>query len=110
MVGKSHGLFYDAPLQVVYWNKSKFKTAQICESTTALNVDQRNTESSGIEPLSPTPSYRMISQDQIAVGVVPSGEPVVVGASAAHRKDGLAVKAQVDKKVMDARKKSFKRL
>ncbi|THU47829.1 hypothetical protein C4D60_Mb09t19760 [Musa balbisiana] len=95
---------------VVYRNKSKFKTAPICESTTALNVDQRNKESSGIEPLSPTPSYRIISRDQIAVGVVPSGEPVVVGSSAAHRKDGLAVKAQVDKKVMDARKKSFKRL
>lgn len=51
----------------------------------------------------------MQATNEIAVRVVPSGEPVV-GASAAHRKDGLAVKAQVDKKMMDARKKSLKRL
>ncbi|RRT37622.1 hypothetical protein B296_00048308, partial [Ensete ventricosum] len=86
-------------------------------SKVAVNDDDFSTifadvEGPGCIPeymLSPTPSYRTISQDQIAAGVVPLGEPVV-GASATHRKDGLAVKAQVDKKKMDAREKSLKRL
>ncbi|KAJ8459452.1 hypothetical protein OPV22_032378 [Ensete ventricosum] len=62
------------------------------------------------------PEYMLVNLNRnlrlhrfIAAGVVPLGEPVV-GASATHRKDGLAVKAQVDKKKMDARAKSLKRL
>ncbi|RWW51838.1 hypothetical protein BHE74_00041773, partial [Ensete ventricosum] len=93
--------------------KPKSKGA-ICESTTALNVDQRITESTGKEPLLTTPLSTSSkvpvtnAQDQNA-SIAPLVEPVV-GASAIQKKEGLAVKAQVDKKKIDARKKSLKRL
>lgn len=94
--------------------KSNVKTGAICESTTALNVDQRITESTGKEPLLTTPLSTSSkgpvtnAQDQNA-SIAPLVEPVV-GASAIQKKEGLAVKAQVDKKKIDARKKSLKRL
>lgn len=93
--------------------KPKVKTVAIFESTTALNVDHRNKESTGKEPQPPTPlstSSKIPSQDQNA-SVIPVTEPVI-GASALPKKEGvLAVKAtQVDKKKIDARKKSLKRL
>ncbi|XP_074561981.1 ubiquitin-conjugating enzyme E2 22-like [Curcuma longa] len=93
--------------------KPKVKTGTIFESTTALNVDHRNKESTGKEPQPPTPlgtSSKIPSQDQNA-SVIPVTEPVI-GASALPKKEGvLAVKAtQVDKKKIDARKKSLKRL
>ena len=87
----------------------------ISESTTALNVDQANVVSGDQMPLLTAPSTvptevpAQNARDENAVPVLPT-ESATVGASAAHRKDGLAVKAQVDKKMMDARKKSLKRL
>lgn len=76
-------------------------------------MDHRNKESTGKEPQPPTPlgaSSKIPSQDQNA-SVIPVTEPVI-GASALPKKEGvLAVKAtQVDKKKIDARKKSLKRL
>ncbi|RWW82727.1 hypothetical protein BHE74_00008803 [Ensete ventricosum] len=73
-------------------------------SKVAVNDDDFSTIFADVEGPGCIPEYMLI-----AAGVVPLGEPVV-GASATHRKDGLAVKAQVDKKKMDAREKSLKRL
>lgn len=97
--------------------KSKVKTGAICESTTVLNVDKRNTESSGKDPLPPTPLCTSSkvpmtnAQDQNASSIAPAMEPVIGGASAVQKKEGLVPKAaQIDKKKIDARKKSLKRL
>ena len=114
--------------------KSKLKQGgAICESTTALNVDQRNTtlaqnsadqknplSSSGApspSPLAPsTASSKGTScqeQPAVSVGSTPvSNETGGVGSSTAppQKKDGVALKAQAEKKKIDARKKSLKRL
>lgn len=113
--------------------KSKLKQGAISESTTALNVDQRNTTSAQNpdqkNPLSsstgaPLPSPVAPStasskgtngqeQPAASVGSTPvSNETGGVGSSAAppQKKDGAALKAQAEKKKMDARKKSLKRL
>lgn len=108
--------------------KPKFKSGAISESTTALNVDQTNTPvlsadtkttpASGALPL-PAPATtatRGNSQEQAAAVMT---ETVVTGSTAATvkssasaplKKDGGHAKAQVDKKKIDARKKSLKRL
>ncbi|KAK6232060.1 hypothetical protein SCA6_002133 [Theobroma cacao] len=110
--------------------KPKFKSGAICESTTALNVDQSNTSvlnvdqknaASGAAALSlPSPLAQSITatkggnnQDQQSIfpttetGV--SGTALVGTAGPALKKEGLT-KVQADKKKMDARKKSLKRL
>ncbi|WOL13462.1 ubiquitin-conjugating enzyme E2 22 [Canna indica] len=96
-------------------SKPKVKTGAICVSTTALNVDQRSTESSGKEPLPPTPlctsSKVPVTNTQDQNASINHMEEPVIGASAIQKKEGLAVKAvQIDKKRIDARKKSLKRL
>ncbi|KAK9725892.1 hypothetical protein RND81_05G176100 [Saponaria officinalis] len=87
--------------------KSKLKQGAISESTTALNVaDQKNTPAHKAEMktssvgAAPTPST---ASNKGHVG------PPVAYESAAVKKDG-AFKAQVEKKKIDARKKSLKRL
>ncbi|KAK7336353.1 hypothetical protein VNO77_16891 [Canavalia gladiata] len=109
--------------------KPKFKTGAISESTTALNVDQTNTSvlSADIKtspasaalplPVPATTATRGNSQEQ-AAGVLTetivncSSTPatVISAASAPQKKEGGQAKAQVDKKKIDARKKSLKRL
>lgn len=76
------------------------------ESTTARNVDQKDTVCSSRALLPPTP---LTVQDQNVV-VISATEPFV-RAAAIQRKEGvLAVKANVEKKRIDARKKSLRRL
>lgn len=82
-----------------------------------LNVDQTNTVLSGKLPQVATPLTSpaaskgsvLNSQDENAI-IVPSSE-AASGASAVQKKEGVAAaKIQMDKKKMDARKKSLKRL
>ncbi|KAB2608477.1 ubiquitin-conjugating enzyme E2 22-like [Pyrus ussuriensis x Pyrus communis] len=115
--------------------KPKFKTGAISESTTALNVEQTNTStlnadqkntapgaalpviSASPSPLVPiTVTTRGNGQDQPAVvapmetGVSGSAAAASAVATTTVRKDGGLTKAQADKKKIDARKKSLKRL
>uniref|UniRef100_A0A0A9CYW8 E2 ubiquitin-conjugating enzyme n=1 Tax=Arundo donax TaxID=35708 RepID=A0A0A9CYW8_ARUDO len=94
--------------------KNKSKSGAISESTTALNVDQSNNVLREKTPLSApalstsaaTKSLGTNSQDQNAAPSDP-----VLGKSAGPKKDGPhAAKVPVDRKKMDARKKSLKRL
>ncbi|TVU08430.1 hypothetical protein EJB05_41834, partial [Eragrostis curvula] len=95
--------------------KNKSKSGAISESTTALNVDQSSAAFSENAPSAPTAALPTSSatrtfgtnlQDQNATVSDPA-----VGASATRKKDGpMASKIPVDKKKMDARKKSLKRL
>ncbi|KAG8075046.1 hypothetical protein GUJ93_ZPchr0006g43889 [Zizania palustris] len=93
--------------------KNKTKSGTISESTTALNVDQANNALSKNTPLAPAAlststankAFGTNSQDQNAA---PS-DPAL--GSAIPKKDGpLAAKVPVEKKKIDARKKSLKRL
>lgn len=96
--------------------KPKSKTGAISESTTALNVDQTKVVPSSKVPLPATPLTASTaskapgtnSQDQNAVPT----ESAVGAAAAAQKKAAVhaVTKSQVDKKKMDARKKSLKRL
>ncbi|XP_020206186.1 ubiquitin-conjugating enzyme E2 22 [Cajanus cajan] len=107
--------------------KPKFKTGAISESTTALNVDQSNTSVLNAEvktapsgaalplqsPLAPsTNATRGNNQEKAAI----AAEPAVNSSChtsmvyAAQKKEGLVAKAQADKKKIDARKRSLKRL
>ncbi|WJX83402.1 Ubiquitin-conjugating enzyme E2 22 [Trifolium repens] len=109
--------------------KPKFKSGAITESTTALNVDQTNTSvlnadsktvpsNAALPPLS-TPSTtaaRGASQD-LALGVptessvnCSTASAVASAAPAPQKKEIRTAKAQADKKKLDARKKSLKRL
>ncbi|KAK9951366.1 hypothetical protein M0R45_006813 [Rubus argutus] len=117
--------------------KPKFKTGAISESTTALNVDQSNTSALNADqkimgpgaalPLpSPSPSPSVLvpltvtargsGQDQPSV--VAAAVETGVGGSVAStvattmtlKKEGGLTKAQAEKKKIDARKKSLKRL
>ncbi|KAF7819193.1 ubiquitin-conjugating enzyme E2 22-like [Senna tora] len=111
--------------------KPKFKTGAISESTTALNVDQTNTSvlSSEVKnaasgtalplqsPLAPsTTATRGNSQEQaapVATEMVVNGSTastVVSAAPVPQRKEAGVAKVQADKKKIDARKKSLKRL
>uniref|UniRef100_A0ACD5Z9J7 Uncharacterized protein n=1 Tax=Avena sativa TaxID=4498 RepID=A0ACD5Z9J7_AVESA len=94
--------------------KSKPKSGTISESTTAVNVDQSSKNLCEIEPSAPTAlcaSAATIvpgsnSQDQNA-----PAEPAVGTSAALPKKEGhVSTKAPVDKKKVDARKKSLKRL
>ncbi|KAH1084231.1 hypothetical protein J1N35_023992 [Gossypium stocksii] len=113
--------------------KPKFKSGAICESTTALNVEQHNTSVLNIEqknaasgaglslpsPLVPSstkggnnPDHQPQPQQQPIVPATETGVSgtAVVGISGtAPKKEGLS-KVPADKKKMDARKKSLKRL
>ncbi|KAF3441366.1 hypothetical protein FNV43_RR17020 [Rhamnella rubrinervis] len=115
--------------------KPKFKTGAISESTTALNVDQSNTSvhnnadqksatpSATLplpSPLAPstTTSAKANSTEQPAIGA-PTETGVGGGGGSTtappalaipQRKEGGLAKAQADKKKLDARKKSLKRL
>ncbi|KAL8162951.1 hypothetical protein V2J09_014440, partial [Rumex salicifolius] len=104
--------------------KPKLKQGAISESTTALNVDQtNNTSCENVDPVNPLPSPAPHTSsatagngtDQPAV-LGPMNENTIGGstilplASAPLKKEGGAVKAQADKKKIDARKKSLKRL
>ncbi|KAL5199756.1 hypothetical protein ABZP36_020959 [Zizania latifolia] len=93
--------------------KNKTKSGTISESTTALNVDQSNNAVSKNMPLAPAAlststankAFGTNLQDQNAA---PS-DPAL--GSAVPKKDGpLAAKVPVEKKKIDARKKSLKRL
>lgn len=101
--------------------KPKPKTGAICESTSALNVEQSNMVHGDKAPLpsvplnhAPLPSkvLGMASQDQNVVPPLPA--KVAAEAPATQKKEGAAtttmVKVQAEKKKMDARKKSLKRL
>ncbi|XP_020589811.1 ubiquitin-conjugating enzyme E2 22 [Phalaenopsis equestris] len=99
--------------------KPKPKTGAICESTSALNVDQTNTVHGDKASFPPTPLNNaplpskilgMASQDQNVIPPAPAAKPVE--APVAQKKEAAAamVKVQADKKKMDARKKSLKRL
>ncbi|KAI3722510.1 hypothetical protein L2E82_33549 [Cichorium intybus] len=114
--------------------KPKFKTGAISESTAALNVDQSNTSVCSVDPktaisgavVPPTPLAPSLNTMKGASGQEPptaalnsmvemgvssgSGAPPPAAAAAIHKKEGGLVKAQGDKKKIDARKKSLKRL
>ncbi|KAL2320557.1 hypothetical protein Fmac_029526 [Flemingia macrophylla] len=108
--------------------KPKFKSGAISESTTALNVDQTNTSVHGADiktiptsaalplPAAPVPTaIRGNIQDQAATAMIEtvvssSTAAVKSAASALQKKEGEQAKAQADKKKIDARKKSLKRL
>lgn len=120
--------------------KSKLKQGAVSESTTALNVDHRNTSAQNADQKnalvstgtpSPSPlaaphqatvsSKASSAQDMPADIATAAPQPNgggVVGSSAAQpvavappaqKKDGV-LKAQAEKKKIDARKKSLKRL
>ena len=91
-------------------HKNKSKAGAICESTTALNVDQSyKTVASKSTPSAPSTSTStkvLGLHDQNAAPCDPA-----LGASAVHKKNGLlAAKGPVEKRKTDARKKSLKRL
>ncbi|PQM34103.1 ubiquitin-conjugating enzyme E2 22 [Prunus yedoensis var. nudiflora] len=112
--------------------KPKFKTGAISESTTALNVDQTNSSalnadqkntapgaalpviSASPSPLAPITVTRGNGQDQPSVAPVETGVSGCAASAATTtttiRKEGGLAKAQADKKKIDARKKSLKRL
>ncbi|XWS58867.1 hypothetical protein CRYUN_Cryun08bG0071900 [Craigia yunnanensis] len=109
--------------------KPKFKSGAICESTTALNVDQSNTSVLNVDqknaasgaalslqsPLALSTTGTKGSSNQEQQSTVPTTETGVSGtalvgiAGTALKKEGLT-KVLADKKKMDARKKSLKRL
>nr|XP_010913731.1 ubiquitin-conjugating enzyme E2 22 [Elaeis guineensis]XP_029118621.1 ubiquitin-conjugating enzyme E2 22 [Elaeis guineensis] len=96
--------------------KPKSKTGAISECTMALNVDQKNVVSNDNVLLPPTlltantASKVSATNGQDQNAVIPAMEPAI-GTSAIEKKEGaVTAKVQVDKKKMDARKKSLKRL
>ncbi|KAM0904583.1 hypothetical protein ACQ4PT_017910 [Festuca glaucescens] len=104
-------------------HKNKSKTGAICQSTSSLNVGQSN--KTVLSKTTPAPSLSSTSASSKVLGLHTSASSKVlglhdqnaapsdpaVGASAVHKKDGLfAVKVPVEKKKIDARKKSLKRL
>ncbi|CAN0890583.1 Ubiquitin-conjugating enzyme E2 22 [Linum grandiflorum] len=106
--------------------KPKFKSGAISESTTAMNVDQSNTSvdhkntaggaavTSALAPCSATSKGRN-NVDQVGGTTAVTAETAAViitgSTKLATRKEVAGqVKAPVDKKKMDARKKSLKRL
>ena len=91
-------------------HKNKSKAGAICESTTALNVDQSYktvvSKSTPSGPSTSTSTKALGLHDQNAAPYDPA-----LGASAVHKKNGLlAAKGPVEKRKTDARKKSLKRL
>ncbi|KAK1292573.1 Ubiquitin-conjugating enzyme E2 22 [Acorus calamus] len=95
--------------------KPKSKTGAISESTTALNVDQTTTNilPTGAVTLPPSlaTSATTITKGTVAPSSQDPGD-TTAGASAVPKKEVVAVvvKVAADRKKMDARKKSLKRL
>ncbi|KAF9599073.1 hypothetical protein IFM89_033680 [Coptis chinensis] len=105
-------------------SKPKFKTGAISEST-ALNIDSTKNVSQGdtktssnavpvASPLAASAEQApnkggTSAHDQSAVGGLTT-EPAVTGSIPLQKAVGGATKAQADKKKIDARKKSLKRL
>lgn len=105
--------------------KPKFKVGAMSESTTALNVDQSNTsvlnaeqKNTAMTPLASTlgPCTMAMkggnSQDQMPETGVGGSLAVATPATSTAKKEGGTgtAKVQADKKKIDARKKSLKRL
>ena len=103
--------------------KPKFKTGAISESTTALNVDQTNSSVHNAEVKSapsgaPIPLQSSLppstattrGNSQETAAVVSSSTVATVVSAPPQKKEGGLAKAQADKKKIDARKKSLKRL
>ncbi|XP_078163147.1 ubiquitin-conjugating enzyme 22 [Carex rostrata] len=92
--------------------KSKSKSGAISESTTALNVDPSSTNNAlGGKKLPPGPTPLTASSKGIATNSNDQNIPVVTGPSAPFpKKESGTAKALADKKKIDARKKSLKRL
>lgn len=109
-------------------SKPKFKTGGISESTTALKVDHLNNSAYSVDPKNavsgaalPLPVPVVVPSANATKGGnnhdqlvdLPSAMDAGVGASAApcmQKKEVLFAKVPSDKKKMDARKKSLKRL
>ncbi|XP_057948427.1 ubiquitin-conjugating enzyme E2 22 [Malania oleifera] len=107
--------------------KPKVKTGAISESTTALNVDQTNASVMNVDqkntisgaaaaalPLvSPLATSTKVGNGQDSLAVLAHPGETGVGASAVaatQKKEVGLARVQADKKKMDARKKSLKRL
>lgn len=107
--------------------KPKFKSGAISESTTVLNVDQSNASSllkidqknqstAAAVPLpSNTGALKGVNGQEHPTIVAPLAETgvsgsAVVSSTATQKKELGSVKVQPDKKKMDARKRSLKRL
>ncbi|KAF3329671.1 Ubiquitin-conjugating enzyme E2 22 [Carex littledalei] len=93
--------------------KSKSKSGAISESTTALNVDPSSTNNNALggKKLPPGPTPLTASSKGIATNSNDQNIPVVTGPSAPFpKKESGTAKALADKKKIDARKKSLKRL
>lgn len=100
--------------------KPKFKTGAISESTTALNVDQTNSsvlnvdqKSVGLQQLPPS---SVVASSTCMTAASKGGsqalttETGVSGSATTLKKESGLPKTQADKRKMDARKKSLKRL
>lgn len=108
--------------------RPRFKLGAISESTTALNIDQTNTSNVNTDQKSPAaapvamstlpsttatcltttggnPQEQQTASTEIRVSGSVTGVP-----AAAQKKEAGPAKAQADKKKVDARKKSLKRL
>lgn len=104
--------------------KPKFKSGPISESTTALNVDQTNTDQKSSaagaaltlpSPLAPSTTATRGNGQEQPPAVAPTTDTGVGGSAAANcilaqKKEGGLAKVHTDKKKIDARKKSLKRL
>ncbi|XP_052173766.1 ubiquitin-conjugating enzyme E2 22-like [Diospyros lotus] len=108
--------------------KSKFKTGTISGSTMALNMNQSNTSICNVEKKNAVSGAALLlpstlassttftkgvgGDDQIDSAVNPTIETGMSGSTAAatQKEGGGLVKVKADKKKMDARKKSLKRL
>ncbi|CAA2989014.1 ubiquitin-conjugating enzyme E2 22-like [Olea europaea subsp. europaea] len=97
--------------------KPKFKTGSISESTTDLNIEQKNTVIKSVDPKNavsgaaaqlPSPLAPKYENGQDLPAALTSSTETEV--SVAQKKEVALAKVQADKKKMDARKKSLKRL
>ncbi|KAI3713103.1 hypothetical protein L1987_71674 [Smallanthus sonchifolius] len=103
--------------------KQKFKAATVDQTSSVCSVDPKNVESGVVVPTPLAPSLNtmkgMSGQDHPTTGATlnPTGEIGISSGSGAapqhmatHKKECGLVKAEADKKKIDARKKSLKRL
>ncbi|CAA2983890.1 ubiquitin-conjugating enzyme E2 22-like [Olea europaea subsp. europaea] len=97
--------------------KPKFKTGSISESTTDLNIEQKNIAIKSVDPKNavsgaaaqlPSPLAPKYENGQDLPAALTSSTET--GVSVAQKKEVALAKVQADKKKMDARKKSLKRL
>lgn len=103
--------------------RPRFKSGAICESTTALNIDQTDASNFNADqknpaatslplPLAtaPCPTTKGGNFQEQQTALASSIEIGVGGSTTAEKKEAGLAKAQADKKKIDARKKSLKRL